>query len=355
MKIPSLGKNEKSLEPDTCIGLWRVQNLRRHKNEANYIFHADEEDPDGDSNVSPGQLASETKDHEFSALQNFEASRMVPCDNLQTAGAIALESGILGSNADAEEPNLIEGKSFYVMTEAQRLEVAKRISVMARSLPYDKLSVAQALRGCDFVVIEDGTNVAPVLHEVTRWQRSVYAFTHKFIEFLLTINVVALVINVVAAVSSGDIPIEKFIQFQLTAAVAALLINVVTTVFTGDVLVNAVQLLWVNLTVDTLGALAQPTGPPTDNPMDRLPVGRREPLVAIVMFLEKFTMTVRFSWKLWLVSIAIGLSVGLLLLLGNLYLNPRSRRVNIFTDFSSLIHNAYHIEKKEETGNTDDD
>lgn len=54
---------------------------------------------------------------------------MVTGDNLQTARAIALECGILGSNADATEPNLIEGKTFRNMTESQRLEVADKISV----------------------------------------------------------------------------------------------------------------------------------------------------------------------------------------------------------------------------------
>lgn len=58
---------------------------------------------------------------------------MVTGDNLQTARAIALECGILGSNADATEPNLIEGKTFRNMTESQRLEVADRISVSAEN------------------------------------------------------------------------------------------------------------------------------------------------------------------------------------------------------------------------------
>lgn len=81
--------------------------------------------------------------------------------------------------------------------------------------------------------------------KVVRWGRSVYANIQKFIQFQLTVNVAALVINVVAAVSSGDVPL------------------------------NAVQLLWVNLIMDTLGALALATEPPTDHLMDRKPVGRR--------------------------------------------------------------------------------
>ena len=54
---------------------------------------------------------------------------MVTGDNLQTAKAIALECGILGSDADATEPNLIEGKRFRGMPEDQRKQIADKISV----------------------------------------------------------------------------------------------------------------------------------------------------------------------------------------------------------------------------------
>ncbi|XP_068637422.1 calcium-transporting ATPase 5, plasma membrane-type-like [Aristolochia californica] len=215
--------------------------------------------------------------------------RMVTGDNVQTAKAIALECGILASEADAREPILIEGKAFRNLSVAQREDIAEKISVMGRSSPNDKLLLVQALRrrGHVVAVTGDGTNDAPALHEadiglamgiqgtevakessdiiilddnfasvvkVVRWGRSVYANIQKFIQFQLTVNVAALIINVVAAVSSGNVPL------------------------------NAVQLLWVNLIMDTLGALALATEPPTDHLMERPPVGRREPLITNIMW-----------------------------------------------------------------------
>lgn len=47
-----------------------------------------------------------------------------------------------------------------------------------------------------------------MLMQVVRWGRSVYANIQKFIQFQLTVNVAALVINVVAAVSAGDVPLN---------------------------------------------------------------------------------------------------------------------------------------------------
>lgn len=54
---------------------------------------------------------------------------MVTGDNVKTAKAIAVECGILSSFADATDPNIIEGKNFRALTDAQRDEIAETISV----------------------------------------------------------------------------------------------------------------------------------------------------------------------------------------------------------------------------------
>jgi Ca2+-transporting ATPase len=69
-------------------------------------------------------------------------------------------------------------------------------------------------------------------------------------------------------------------------------INVIAAVSSGDVPLNAVELLWVNLIMDTLGALALATEPPTDNLMKRHPVGRREPLVTNIMWRNLFVQAI---------------------------------------------------------------
>ena len=54
---------------------------------------------------------------------------MVTGDHLKTAKAIALECGILGSEADATEPTLIEGRAFRALSEGKRELIAETISV----------------------------------------------------------------------------------------------------------------------------------------------------------------------------------------------------------------------------------
>ncbi|XP_059637463.1 calcium-transporting ATPase 10, plasma membrane-type-like isoform X2 [Cornus florida] len=355
--------------------------------------------------------------------------RMVTGDNLQTARSIALECGILGSEADAAEPNLIEGKAFRALSEVQRQEIAEKILVMGRSSPNDKLLLVQALRkrGHVVAVTGDGTNDAPALHEADIGLAMGIQGTEvakESSDIIILDDSFASVVKVVLWGRSVCANVQKFIQFQLTVNVAALIINVVAAVSSDGVPLNTVQLLWVNLIMDTLGALALATEPPTDHLMHRLPIGQREPLITnimwrnlliqafyqvtvllalnfrgksllsiehddgvhankvkntlifnafvlcqifnefnarkpdeinvfmgvtrnslfmgivgltlvfqviIIMFLGKFTSTVRLSWKLWLVSIAIGFFSWPLAMIGKLIPVPETPFCELFT------------------------
>ncbi|XP_047166229.1 putative calcium-transporting ATPase 13, plasma membrane-type [Vigna umbellata] len=214
--------------------------------------------------------------------------KMITGDNVFTARAIASECGILRPNQDTAGA-VIEGEEFRNYTPEERLEKVEKICVMARSSPFDKLLMVQCLKqkGHVVAVTGDGTNDAPALKEadiglsmgiqgtevakessdivilddnfasvvtVLRWGRCVYNNIQKFIQFQLTVNVAALAINFVAAVSAGEVPL------------------------------TAVQLLWVNLIMDTLGALALATEKPTNELMDKPPVGRTKPLITNVMW-----------------------------------------------------------------------
>ncbi|KAL6343581.1 hypothetical protein AAG906_024946 [Vitis piasezkii] len=215
--------------------------------------------------------------------------KMITGDNVFTARAIATECGILRPDQGINNEAVVEGEVFRKYTPEERMEKVDKIRVMARSSPFDKLLMVQCLKqkGHVVAVTGDGTNDAPALKEadiglsmgiqgtevakqssdiiilddnfasvatVLRWGRCVYNNIQKFIQFQLTVNVAALVINFVAAVSAGEVPL------------------------------TAVQLLWVNLIMDTLGALALSTEQPTKGLMDRPPVGRTEPLITNIMW-----------------------------------------------------------------------
>ncbi|KAL8160727.1 hypothetical protein V2J09_002264 [Rumex salicifolius] len=219
--------------------------------------------------------------------------RMVTGDNINTAKAIARECGILTDDGIA-----IEGPDFREKSMEELNEIIPKIQVMARSSPMDKHTLVKHLRTTFNEVVAvtgDGTNDAPALHEadiglamgiagtevakesadviilddnfstivtVARWGRSVYINIQKFVQFQLTVNVVALVVNFSSAC------LTEWVYYYSS----------------GSAPLTAVQLLWVNMIMDTLGALALATEPPTDELMKRKPVGRSGNFISNVMW-----------------------------------------------------------------------
>ncbi|EMS58368.1 Putative calcium-transporting ATPase 13, plasma membrane-type [Triticum urartu] len=218
------------------------------------------------------------------------AVKMVTGDNVLTARVIAKECGIISSN----DPSgiVIEGHEFRAMSPEQQLEILEigaRTRVVARSLPLDKLALVQRLKqkGHVVAVTGDGTNDAPALKEADVGLSMGVQGTEVAKE---SSDIIILNDNfdtVVTATWWGRCVynnIQKFIQFQLTVNVAALVINFVSAITTGKMPLTTVQLLWVNLIMDTMGALALATDTPTKALMDRPPIGRTAPLISNAMW-----------------------------------------------------------------------
>jgi Ca2+-transporting ATPase len=215
--------------------------------------------------------------------------KMITGDNVFTAKAIATECGILRPDQDMASGAVVEGVEFRNYTPEERLEKVDKICVMARSSPFDKLLMVQCLKqkGHVVAVTGDGTNDAPALKEadiglsmgiqgteVAKESSDIVILDDNFASVATVLKWGRCVYN----------NIQKFIQFQLTVNVAALVINFVSAVSAGEVPLTAVQLLWVNLIMDTLGALALATEQPTKELMDKPPVGRTEPLITNIMW-----------------------------------------------------------------------
>jgi calcium-translocating P-type ATPase len=249
--------------------------------------------------------------------------RMITGDNIVTARAIAKDCGIL-----TDEEYSIEGPVFRKLTPKEADQRLLTLEVMARSSPEDKLLLVTRLNGKalpdtqekwekrfesnpdysydthkDLLlpgykeewelshpnggevvgVTGDGTNDAPALAaadvglamgiagtdvakgaaaivilddrfssivNAIKWGRSIYDNIRKFLQFQLTVNIVALVLVFVAAAAGFGQPL------------------------------TAVQMLWVNLIMDTLGALALGTEKPTDELLNRRPYRRNAMLIS---------------------------------------------------------------------------
>ncbi|KAJ7958255.1 Calcium-transporting ATPase [Quillaja saponaria] len=211
--------------------------------------------------------------------------RMVTGDNITTAKAIARECGILTDNGIA-----IEGPEFREKNEEELHEIIPKLQVMARSSPMDKHTLVKHLRTTfeDVVAVTgDGTNDAPALHEADIGLAMGIAGTEvakESADVIILDDNFSTIVTVAKWGRSVYINIQKFVQFQLTVNIVALIVNFTSACLTGNAPLTAVQLLWVNMIMDTLGALALATEPPNDDLMKRPPVGRKGNFISNVMW-----------------------------------------------------------------------
>ncbi|KAL9252681.1 Calcium-transporting ATPase 2, plasma membrane-type-like protein [Drosera capensis] len=211
--------------------------------------------------------------------------RMVTGDNINTAKAIARECGILTDDGIA-----IEGPDFREKKLEELHEIIPKIQVMARSSPLDKHTLVRHLRTTFNEVVAvtgDGTNDAPALHEADIGLAMGIAGTEvakESADVIILDDNFSTIVTVAKWGRSVYINIQKFVQFQLTVNIVALVVNFSSACLTGNAPLTAVQLLWVNMIMDTLGALALATEPPTDELMKRTPVGRHGNFISNVMW-----------------------------------------------------------------------
>ncbi|XP_071701694.1 calcium-transporting ATPase 2, plasma membrane-type-like isoform X4 [Rutidosis leptorrhynchoides] len=229
--------------------------------------------------------------------------RMVTGDNINTAKAIAKECGILRDDGVA-----IEGPDFREKSLDELDDLIPKIQVMARSSPLDKHTLVKHLRttfGEVVAVTGDGTNDAPALHEADIGLAMGIAGTEvakESADVIILDDNFSTIVTVAKWGRSVYVNIQKFVQFQLTVNIVALMVNFTSACLTGSTPLTAVQLLWVNMIMDTLGALALATEPPNDALMKRTPVGRQGNFISNVMWRNIFGQSVYQFVVIWLLQ-----------------------------------------------------
>jgi len=189
--------------------------------------------------------------------------RMLTGDNLLTASFVAKECGIL-----SDDGTVIEGPKFRTLSDEELDNILPKLQVMARCSPQDKFRLVHRLRerGEVVAVTGDGTNDAPQLKEADVGFSMGIAGTEVAKEasdiILLDDNFSSIVKAVMWGRNVFD-SIRKFIQFQLTVNLVAVIIAFVGAVSKGESPLKPVQMLWVNLIMDTMAALALATELPT--------------------------------------------------------------------------------------------
>ncbi|XP_074024455.1 plasma membrane calcium-transporting ATPase 1 isoform X7 [Numenius arquata] len=224
--------------------------------------------------------------------------RMVTGDNINTARAIALKCGILNPGEDFL---CLEGKDFNRRIRNEKGEIEQeridkiwpKLRVLARSSPTDKHTLVKGI--IDSTVFEqrqvvavtgDGTNDGPALKKADVGFAMGIAGTDvakEASDIILTDDNFTSIVKAVMWGRNVYDSISKFLQFQLTVNVVAVIVAFTGACITQDSPLKAVQMLWVNLIMDTLASLALATEPPTESLLLRKPYGRNKPLISRTM------------------------------------------------------------------------
>uniref|UniRef100_A0A8C5EMI2 Calcium-transporting ATPase n=1 Tax=Gouania willdenowi TaxID=441366 RepID=A0A8C5EMI2_GOUWI len=224
--------------------------------------------------------------------------RMVTGDNINTARAIATKCGIL---LPGDDFLCIEGKEFNRRIRNEKGEIEQeridklwpKLRVLARSSPTDKHTLVKGI--IDSTVAEqrqvvavtgDGTNDGPALKKADVGFAMGIAGTDvakEASDIILTDDNFSSIVKAVMWGRNVYDSISKFLQFQLTVNVVAVIVAFTGACITQDSPLKAVQMLWVNLIMDTFASLALATEPPTEALLLRKPYGRNKPLISRTM------------------------------------------------------------------------
>lgn len=211
---------------------------------------------------------------------------MVTGDRKETAVAIAREAGLLKSTKDVA----LTSAEMAEKTDDELKKILPNLRVVSRALPTDKSRLVRVAQELDLVVgmTGDGVNDSPALKkadvgfamgsgtEVAKEAGDITILDDNFL-------------SIEKAILYGRTmfkSIRKFLTFQLTVNVAAVLTCFIGPLLGENVVMTVIQLLFVNLVMDTLAAIAFGSEPALKEYMKDKPIARTESIITKNMFIE---------------------------------------------------------------------
>lgn len=261
---------------------------------------------------------------------------MITGDRRETAVAIAREVGILHDESDV----VLTSEELNALSEKELEDLLPRIRVVARALPTDKSRLVTAAKRLDLVVgmTGDGVNDSPALKkadvgfamgsgtEVAKEAGDIVIMDNRF-------NTIGKAILYGRTIYKS---ICKFIVYQLTINVAAVAINVLAPILGFSNPLTIMQILWLNLVIDTLAALAFGGEPSLPRYMQEPPKSRCESIVS------------RNMWSAVLTGAGVVLTVSMIMWLvpglRDFFGNEDTLRTAFFTYFIfAAVANAFNV------------
>lgn len=199
---------------------------------------------------------------------------MITGDAEETAVAIAKEAGLMTSPDDI----MLTHKQLVDMTDDEIKEKLPNIKVVSRAEPMDKQRLVKIAQSLENVVgmTGDGVNDAPALKQadVGFAMGDGTAVAQEAGDVVILNNSLTSIKDAVLNSRTMAKSISKFLIFQLTVNVSTLLMNILAPVLGWVEPFSIVQILWINLIMDTLAGLAFGGEPILERYMNEKPVDR---------------------------------------------------------------------------------
>ena len=232
--------------------------------------------------------------------------KIVTGDTPGTAKEIGRQIG-LWNDATDNERNIITGLEFAELSDKELKERVGELKIIARARPMDKKRLVEALQGNNEVVAVtgDGTNDAPALKtaHVGLSMGDGTSVAKEASDITIIDNSFSSISRAVMWGRSLYKNIQRFLLFQLTVNVAACFLVLFGSFLGTESPLTVTQMLWVNIIMDTFGAMALASLPPSPQVMAEKPRCRQASILTVPMIWELgivgfifFAITLGFYW-----------------------------------------------------------
>ena len=206
-------------------------------------------------------------------------TKILTGDNIHTATAIGKELGIVTPDKRIVEASYIEN-----LTDSQLQKELKTISIVARSMPNTKMRIVGALQenGEVVAVTGDGINDAPALTKADVGIAMGIAGTEvsrNAADIILTDDNFNTIVEAIKWGRGIYNNFQRYIQFTLTVNVIAFLIMIISQLLDYSLPFTTIHLLWVNIIMDGPPALALGMEPIRASVMNRKPISRKANII----------------------------------------------------------------------------